>query len=85
MDRKVSCATRAEDILVLRMVREDTNQGEGILLMGELFQNNHHFAKLDPNFAKKWYELDFTYVIMKGLHAVRIIRLKPILVEQTVE
>ncbi|HXS58572.1 MAG TPA: fatty acid desaturase [Hanamia sp.] len=57
----------------------------GIVLMGELFQNNHHFAKLDPNFAKKWYELDFTYIIMKGLHAVRIIRLKPILIEQTVE
>jgi len=50
----------------------------GIILMGELFQNNHHFAKRDPNFAKKWYELDFTFVIMKGLHAMKIIRLKPI-------
>jgi stearoyl-CoA desaturase (delta-9 desaturase) len=54
----------------------------GIVLMGELFQNNHHFDKLDPNFAKKWYELDFTYIIMKGLHAIHIIRLKPILITQ---
>ena len=50
----------------------------GILLMGELFQNNHHHAKYDPNFAKKWFELDFTYVIMKGLHFMKIIRLKPL-------
>ena len=50
----------------------------GILLMGELFQNNHHHAKYDPNFAKKWFELDFTYVIMKGLNMMRIIKLKPV-------
>jgi stearoyl-CoA desaturase (delta-9 desaturase) len=48
----------------------------GLIMMGELFQNNHHFEKLDPNFAKKWFEFDFTYVIMRGLHFMRIIRLK---------
>jgi stearoyl-CoA desaturase (delta-9 desaturase) len=25
----------------------------GFIMMGELFQNNHHFKKYDPNFAKK--------------------------------
>ena len=43
--------------------------------MGELFQNNHHFAKEDANFAKKWFEFDLTYFIMRGLHAVKIIQI----------
>ncbi len=50
----------------------------GVIMMGELFQNNHHFAKYDPNFAKKWYEFDVTYLVMKGLNAFKIIRLKPL-------
>jgi stearoyl-CoA desaturase (delta-9 desaturase) len=52
----------------------------GFIMMGELFQNNHHFAKYDPNFAKKWFEFDLTFVVMKGLHYLRIIRLKPIVI-----
>lgn len=48
----------------------------GFIMMGELFQNNHHFAKLDPNFAKRWFEFDFTYQIMKWLHHFKIIKLK---------
>lgn len=50
----------------------------GIVLMGELFQNNHHHAKYDPNFAKKWYEFDVTYLIMRALHSLKIIRFKPL-------
>ncbi|HUS03881.1 MAG TPA: hypothetical protein VMY77_19205, partial [Chitinophagaceae bacterium] len=50
----------------------------GFIMMGELFQNNHHYAKYDPNFAKKWYEFDMTFIVMKGLHHLRIIRLKRI-------
>ena len=50
----------------------------GIFLMGELFQNNHHFAKDDANFAKKWFEFDLTYFIMRGLNRVRIIKLIPV-------
>ncbi len=50
----------------------------GILLMGELFQNNHHKAKDNANFARRWFEFDFTFFIMRGLHALRIIRLKPL-------
>jgi hypothetical protein len=49
----------------------------GILLMGELFQNNHHYAKTDANFAKKWFEFDLTYIIMRGMHAIKIIELVP--------
>jgi len=50
----------------------------GFIMMGELFQNNHHHAKYNPNFARKSFEFDFTYLIMKGLHYVRIIRFKPL-------
>jgi len=49
----------------------------GILLMGELFQNNHHYAKDDANFAKKWFEFDLTFFFMRGLNAVGIIQLIP--------
>jgi stearoyl-CoA desaturase (delta-9 desaturase) len=52
----------------------------GILLMGELFQNNHHHAKDDANFAKKWYEFDLTYGIMRVLNFAGIIKLKPSLI-----
>ena len=48
----------------------------GILLMGELFQNNHHKYRNSPNFAKKWFEFDPTYVIMILMNGLRIIRLK---------
>ena len=54
----------------------------GIFLMGELFQNNHHHAKDDANFAKKWFEFDLTYLIMRGLNATGIIKLKPSLIMQ---
>ena len=46
-------------------------------MMGELFQNNHHYAKYDPNFAKKWFEFDFTFQIMKVMNFIGIIKLKP--------
>jgi len=36
----------------------------GILLMGELFQNNHHKHPNSPNFAKRWFEIDFTYPVL---------------------
>jgi stearoyl-CoA desaturase (delta-9 desaturase) len=46
--------------------------------MGELFQNNHHFAKDDANFAKKWFEFDLTFFVMRGMDAIGIIKLKPV-------
>jgi len=44
---------------------------------GELFQNNHHRFGLDPNFAKRWFEIDPTYQIIKVLSALRIVKLAP--------
>ena len=46
------------------------------LLMGELFQNNHHKAPNSPNFASRWFEFDPTYPLMKAFHWMRIIKLR---------
>ncbi len=48
----------------------------GILLLGELFQDNHHQFGTSPNFAKKWFEVDPAYQVMIVLDAFKIIRLK---------
>jgi stearoyl-CoA desaturase (delta-9 desaturase) len=45
------------------------------LLMGELFQNNHHHAGAKPNFAAKWYEFDPTYPIILFLDKIKVIKL----------
>lgn len=50
----------------------------GILLMGELFQNNHHNAKDNANFARRWFEFDMTFMVMKVLHRLTIIKLVPV-------
>ena len=38
-----------------------------LFLMGELYQNNHHGNPNDPNFAKKWWEIDLGYITLKLL------------------
>ena len=43
------------------------------LTVGELFQNNHHTYGMSPKFAARWFEVDPTYVVMKGLDALGII------------
>jgi stearoyl-CoA desaturase (delta-9 desaturase) len=48
------------------------------LLMGELFQNNHHKKPNSPNFASKWWEFDPTYPVMKVLHWMRIITIRKV-------
>jgi len=45
-------------------------------MLGELFQNNHHRFPNSPNFAKKWFELDPVYPVMRALHWMKIIRLR---------
>lgn len=35
--------------------------------LGELYQNNHHADQMDPNFARRWWELDVTYQVMRVL------------------
>ena len=49
----------------------------GFVMMGELFQNNHHHEKGNANFARRWFEFDMTYIIMRCLHNLKVIRLLP--------
>jgi len=46
------------------------------LLMGELFQNNHHKLPLRPNFGVKWFEFDPAYQLIKVLNFFGAIKLK---------
>ncbi len=48
-----------------------------LIMMGELFQNNHHSHAKRANFGSRWWEFDPTYPIIKSLSLIRIIRLKP--------
>lgn len=51
------------------------------LMMGELFQNNHHHAGSKPNFASKWFEFDPTYPIMLLFNRLNIIKLERVKVK----
>ncbi|MFC1563636.1 acyl-CoA desaturase [candidate division KSB1 bacterium] len=44
------------------------------LMLGELFQNNHHRFPMKPNFANKWFEFDPSYIIIKFMSKLRIIK-----------
>ena len=48
------------------------------LMMGELFQNNHHKSPNNVNFANKWFEFDPSYPIIKLMHLLRLIRLRKV-------
>jgi stearoyl-CoA desaturase (delta-9 desaturase) len=48
------------------------------LMLGELFQNNHHKLPDDVNFAQKKFEFDPTYAVVKLLDWVNIIQLKKV-------
>ena len=43
------------------------------LMMGELYQNNHHKKPNDINFAKRWFELDFGYLLSNILKKIKVI------------
>ncbi|MBN8222724.1 MAG: acyl-CoA desaturase [Spirochaetes bacterium] len=45
-----------------------------ILIGGELYQNNHHGRANSPNFAKRWFEIDYGYQVLRLLAAMRVIR-----------
>ncbi len=47
-----------------------------VFLLGELFQNNHHKDPNNPNFARKWFEIDPCYWIVLCLHFLKIITLR---------
>jgi stearoyl-CoA desaturase (delta-9 desaturase) len=45
--------------------------------MGELFQNNHHKYGMSPTFAARWFEVDPTWLVIRGLAALRVLELAP--------
>ena len=47
------------------------------LMMGELFQNNHHKRPNSANFGAKWFEIDPTYPVIKLLARLNIIQMRP--------
>ncbi len=48
------------------------------IMMGELFQNNHHKKPNSPKFSSNWWEFDPTYPVMKVLHWMRIIKIRKV-------
>ncbi|WP_026350846.1 acyl-CoA desaturase [Dyadobacter beijingensis] len=46
------------------------------LMMGELFQNNHHKRPNSINFGSKWFEIDPTYPVIKLLSRLKIIEIR---------
>jgi stearoyl-CoA desaturase (delta-9 desaturase) len=44
------------------------------LMMGELYQNNHHRHPKEVNFAARWFEVDPAYPIIWFLKQMRIVR-----------
>jgi len=47
-----------------------------VLMMGELFQNNHHKRPNSLNFGSKWFEFDPTYPVIKLLDKAKIIQIR---------
>ena len=45
------------------------------LMMGELYQNNHHKHPSNINFAYRWFEFDFGFLLIKILDKIRIINI----------
>ena len=47
------------------------------LMLGELFQNNHHKNFAKPYFTSRWFEIDPVYPIIKLLHFLKVLKLAP--------
>ncbi|MFY7993801.1 MAG: acyl-CoA desaturase [Bacteriovoracaceae bacterium] len=45
------------------------------LLMGELYQNNHHARPMSLNFASRWFEWDPTYPLIRTLQVFRLVKI----------
>jgi stearoyl-CoA desaturase (delta-9 desaturase) len=48
-----------------------------VVMMGELFQNNHHKRPNSANFGAKWFEFDPTFPLIGLLHKLHVVRLRP--------
>ena len=48
------------------------------LMMGESYHNNHHKRGTNPNFGYRWFEIDPTYISIKVLNFLKIIKLRPV-------
>ena len=46
------------------------------VMLGELFQNNHHKFPNRPRFAVRWFEFDPVYPVIWALHAVGVLKLR---------
>ena len=46
------------------------------LMMGELYQNNHHHHPQKLNFAIRWFEKDPVYIMAKIMEKLRVIKIK---------
>lgn len=49
-----------------------------LFFVGEAYHNNHHKHPGRPNNAVRWFEFDTTYFVMRGLHALKIIKIKKV-------
>lgn len=47
-----------------------------ILNLGESYHHNHHLNPKDPNFGKRWFELDIAYQCLRLLALTRLVRVK---------
>jgi stearoyl-CoA desaturase (delta-9 desaturase) len=47
------------------------------LMLGELFQNNHHRFPTRSGFAFRWFEIDPVYPVIRLMHSLRILKLQP--------
>jgi stearoyl-CoA desaturase (delta-9 desaturase) len=47
-----------------------------ILMLGELFQNNHHRFPNSADFGHKWFEFDPIFPVLRLMHTLRIIRIR---------
>lgn len=56
--------------------------GLSLLTAGEGLHNNHHAASGSPRFARRWWQIDPAWPVIKGLEAVRLLtitrKLQPI-------
>ena len=50
-----------------------------IFMMGEAYHNNHHKNPSATNFGFRWHELDPTYVIIRFLNWLKIIRIRKVI------